>query len=117
MIGNSNDKTNISHKLLLTNRQVATLRRAFANYLLVDIKLSKIQLSKIVQSGRVLGRPHGPLLKAGLPLMTTVFEPLGKSALIPLGLTVAAAATGIHIKILGSGTTTLIISNEKMKTL
>ena len=111
MIGNSNDKTNFSHKLLLTNRQVATLRRAFANYLLVDIKLSKIQLSKIVQSGRVLGGNHGPLLKAGLPLMTTVFEPLGKSA------TVAAAATGIHIKILGSGTTTLIISNEKIKTL
>ena len=31
MIGNSDDKTNFSHELLLTNRQVANLRKAFAN--------------------------------------------------------------------------------------
>ena len=41
-----------------------------------------------------------------------------KSVLIPLGLTAAAVAAaadaGIHKKILGSGNTTLIISNEEM---
>ena len=31
MIGNSDDETNFRHKLLLTNRQVANLRKAFAN--------------------------------------------------------------------------------------
>ena len=40
MIGDSNDKTNFEHDLLLTNRQVANLRKAFANYLSTGIKLS-----------------------------------------------------------------------------
>ena len=48
MIGNSNDETNFSHKLLLTNRQVANLRKAFANCTSTDIKLSKPQLSKMI---------------------------------------------------------------------
>ena len=48
MIGNSDDETNFPHKLLLTNRQVANLRKAFANYLSTDIKLSKTQLSKMI---------------------------------------------------------------------
>ena len=39
MVGNSDDETNFSHKLLLTNRHVANLRKAFANYLSIDIKL------------------------------------------------------------------------------
>ena len=41
---------------------------------------------------------------------------MAKSILIPLGLTaaVSAADAGIHKKILGSGNTTLIISNQKM---
>ena len=55
MIGNSDDETNFSHKFLLTNRQVANLRKAFTNYLSTDIKLSKTQLSKMIQSGRFLG--------------------------------------------------------------
>ena len=46
---NSNDETDFPHKLLLTNRQVANLRKAFANYLSTDIKLSKTQLSKILK--------------------------------------------------------------------
>ena len=58
MIGNSNDKTNFPHELLLTNRQVANLRKDFANYLSEDIKLSKSQLP-----GRFLGRLLSPLLK------------------------------------------------------
>ena len=110
------------HKLLLTNRQVANLRNAFANYLSTDIKLSKTQLSKMIQSGGFLGRLLGPLLKTGLPLIQNVIKPLARSILIPLGLTAAASATdaGIHKKILGSGhnhpsSTTLIISNDEME--
>ena len=66
MIGDS--EINFPHKLLLANRQVANLRKGFANYLLTDIKLSKTQLSKMMKSGGFLGRLVGPLLKTGLPL-------------------------------------------------
>ena len=71
----------------------------------------------MIQSRGFLGRLLGPLLKTGLPLMENVVKPLAKSVLIPLGLTAAAstADTGIHKKILGSGTTTLIISNDEME--
>ena len=101
MIGNSDEETNFRHKLLLTNRQVANLRKSFAKYLiLTDIKLSKTQLSKMLQSGRFLGRVLGPLLITGLSLMKNVIKPLAKSVLIPLGLTIAASAAdvGIHKK-------------------
>ena len=96
----SDDETNFPHKLLLTNRQVANLRQAFANYLSTDIKLSKTQISKMIQSGGFLGRLLGPLLKTGLPLLKNVIKPLAKSVLLPLGLTAAASATyaGIHKK-------------------
>ena len=50
MVGNSNDNTNL-HELLLTNRQVVNIRKAFANHSSTDIKLSKTQLSKMIQSG------------------------------------------------------------------
>ena len=116
MIGNSGDNTNFSHELLLTNRQVANLRKAFAKNTSTDIKLSKTQLSKMIQSGGFLRKLLGPLLRTGLPLMESVIKPLPKSVLIPLGLTAAAADAGIHKKILGSGhnNTTLIISNDEM---
>ena len=117
MVGNSNDNTNFPHELLLTNRQVANIRKAFAKNTSIDIKLSKTQLSKMIQSGGFLGRLLGPLLKTGLPLMKSVIKPLAKSVLIPLGLPAAASAAdaGIHKKILGSGhnnNKTLIISND-----
>ena len=86
------DETNIPYKLLLTNRQVASLRKAFANNLSTDIKLSKIQISEMIQSGVFLGRLRRPLLKTGLPLMKNVIKPLAKSVLILLGLTAAAAS-------------------------
>ena len=94
------DETNISHKLFLTNRQVANLRKAFANYLSTDINLSKTQISNMTQSGGFLGRVLGPLLKTGLPLMKNAIKPLAKSVLIPLGLAAAASAAdvGIHKK-------------------
>ena len=119
MVGNSNENTNFPHELLLTNRQVGNICKAFANHLSTDIKLSKTQLSKMIQSRGFLGRLLGPLLKTGLPLMKSVIKPLAKNVLIPLGLTAAASAAdaGIHKKILGSGhnnNTTLIISNDEM---
>ena len=98
MISDSDDKINFPHELLLTNRQVANLRKAFANNLSTDIKLSKTQISKMIQSGGFLGRLLGPLLKTGLPLIKNVIKPLAKTVLIPLGLTAAASAAdaGIH---------------------
>ena len=118
MVGNSNDNINSPHELLLTNRQVENIRKAFAKNTSIDNKLSKTQLSKIIQSGGFLGRLLGPLLKTGLPLRKSVIKPLAKSVLIPLGLTAAASVldAGIHKKFLGSGhnNTTLIISNEEM---
>ena len=94
------NQTNFPHKLLLTNRQVTNLRKAFANYLLADIKLSETQLSKMIQSGGFLGRLLGPLLKTGLQLIKNLIKPLAKSSLIPLGLNAAASAadTVIHKK-------------------
>ena len=79
--------------------------------------MSKAQISKIIQSGLLLGRRFGPLLKTGLPLIKNVIKPLAKIVLIPLGLTaaVSAADAGIQKEILGSGISTLIIiSNEEM---
>ena len=49
MVGNN--ETNFPNKLLLTSRQVPNLRKVFANHLSSDIKLSKTQLSKMIQSG------------------------------------------------------------------
>ena len=117
MIVNSDDETNFPHKLLLTYRHVANLRKSFANNSSTDIRLSKTQLSKMVQLGGFLGRLLGPLLKAGLPLMKNVVKPLAKSVLISLGLTAAASAGDavINTEILGSGTATLIISNDEME--
>ena len=90
MIGDN--ETNFPDRLFLTNRQVANLRKAFANNLSTDIKLWKTQLSKMIQSGGFLCRLLGPLLKTGLPLIKNVIKPLAKGALIPLGLTAAASA-------------------------
>ena len=99
MIGDN--ETNFPHKLLLTNRQVANLRKASANHFSTDIKLSKTQWSNTIQSGGFLGRFLCPFLKTGLPLIKHVIKPLAKRVLIPLGLTatVSAVDAGIHKKI------------------
>ena len=39
MVSNSNDNTNFPHELLLTNRQVANICKAFTNHSSIDIKL------------------------------------------------------------------------------
>ena len=77
-----------------------------------DIKISKAQIIKIIQSvgflGSLLKKLAGPLMKVAVPL--------AKEILAPLGITAAATAIDARIqkKIHGSGTTTLIISNEEM---
>ena len=101
--------------MFLTNTQVSRLQKAFTNNSSANIKLSKSQLPKIGHSGRFLVQLLGPLLKAGLPLISNVFKQLTESVLISLELIAAATATDavIHNKLFGSGVTTLLISNKK----
>ena len=77
-----------------------------------DIKLSKAQISKTTQSGRFLGallsKLAGPLMKVAVSLAKNILAPLGIKA------AVSAIDAGIQKKIHGSGTTTLIISNEEL---
>ena len=77
MVGNSDDEANFPHKLLLTNRQILSLRKVFASHTSADIKFSKFLM---------------PLLKSGLPLLKSVVKSLGM-----LGLTAAASATDAAI--------------------
>ena len=106
------DRNYLPQELLLTTRQKTKLRNAFNNNMSTDLKLSKAQISKIIQSGGFLGsllsKLAGPLMKVAVPL--------AKNILAPLGITAAAPAidAGIQKKIHGSGTTTLIITNKKM---
>ena len=95
------DKNNLPHELLLTTRQRIKLRNVFNNNMLTGTKLSKAQISKIIQSGEFSSK---------------IAVPLTKNILVPLGTTAAASAidSGIQNKIHGSGVTTLIISNEAM---
>ena len=86
----SNDETNFSNELLLSNRQILKLHKAFANNLSANTKLSKTQLSKIIQWGGFLSRLLGPLLKTGFPSMKNYLKPSTKSVVIPLGLTATA---------------------------
>ena len=67
MIGDN--ETNFSHKLLSTYRKVSNLRKTFGNNSSADMKLSKTQLPKMIQSGGFPGTLFGPLLKTGLPLI------------------------------------------------
>ena len=89
MIGNSDDEANFPHKLMLTNRKIANLRKTFANHTSTDIKLSKAQLTKM-EKGKFL-RLLTPF-KSELPLLKGVIKSLGM-----LGLTAAASATDAAI--------------------
>ena len=106
---------NLPHELLLTTRQTTKLRNAIENNISTDIKLSKAQISKIIQSGGFLGsflsKLAGPLMKVAVPL--------AKSMLAPLAITAAASVIdgAIQKKIHGSGTTTLIVSNQEMNNI
>ena len=47
---------NLPHELFLAQRQATKLRNAVENNLQIDVKLSKAQISKIIQSGGFLGK-------------------------------------------------------------
>ena len=82
------------HELLLTTRQKRKLRSAFNNNMSTDLKLSKAQISKIIQSGGSLGS-----LLSKLPgLLMKVAIPLAKNVLALLGITAAASAIDAGIK-------------------
>ena len=106
------DGNDLPHELLLTTRQKTKLRNAFNNNMSTDLKLSRAQISKIIQSGGFIGsllsKLVGPLMKVAITL--------AKNVLAPLGITAATSAidAGIQTKIHGSGTTTFIISNKEM---
>ena len=100
------DGNDLSHELLLTTRQ-KKLRNAFNNNMSTDLKLSKAQISKMIQCGEFLGSLlsilAGSLMKIAIPLAKNVFA--------SFGITAAASAIAAEIpkKIHGSGTTTLIV--------
>ena len=106
------NRNNLPLELLLTTRQRTKLRNAFENNTSTDIKLPKTQMSKIIQSGgfsgSLLRKLAGPLMKVAVPLAKNILAPLGKTA------AASAIDAGIQKKMHGSGTTTLIISNEEM---
>ena len=85
---------NLPHELLLNTRQKTKLRTAFENNMSTDIKLSKAEISKIIQSGGFLGsllsKSAGPLMKVAVPLV--------KNILAPLGITAAASAIDAGIQ-------------------
>ena len=105
------NKDEVPRELLLTTRQNTKLRNAINNNLATDIKLSKAQIKKIIQSGGFLGKLLSKLVG---PLMKVVM-PLAKNVLAPLGLTAAMSAIdgSIQKKIHGSGIK-LIIEQEGM---
>ena len=84
VIGNSNDNTNFPNNLLLNDRQVANICKAFSNNLSRDVKFSKTQLLKMMQSGgflaNLLSKLAGPLMKVAMPLAKNVLAPLGLNA-------------------------------------
>ena len=108
------NKEYLPHQLLSTTRQNTKLRNAINNNLATDIKLSKAQIKKIIQSGGFLGKL---LSKLADPLMK-VAMPLAKNVLAPLGLTAAVSAidSSIQKKIRGSGVK-LIIEQKDMNNI
>ena len=111
------NKDELPHELLLTTRQNTKLRNAINNNLATDIKLSKSQIKKLIQSGGFLGKL---LSKLAGPLMKVVM-PLAKNVLAPLGLTAAMSAIDGNIQknMRGDGATKgagikLIIEQEDM---
>ena len=88
------DENDLPHELLLTRRRKTKLRNAFNNNMSVDIKFSKAQISKIIQSGGFLG---SLLSKLAGPLMKVAVH-LAKNILAPLGITAAASAIDAGIQ-------------------
>ena len=97
--------------MLLTTRQNTKLRNAINNNLATDLKLSKAQIKRLIQSGgflgKVLSKLAGPLMKVAMPF--------AKNVLAPLGLTAAMSTIdgGIQKKMRGEGVK-LLIEQEDM---
>ena len=74
------NKDELPHELLLTTRQNTKLRNAINNNLVTNMKLSKAQIKKLIQSGGFLGKLlsklAGPLMKVAMPLAKNVSAPL-----------------------------------------
>ena len=106
------NKEDLPHELLLTTRQNTKLRNAINNNMATDLKLSKAQIKKMIQSGGFLGKL---LSKLAGPLMKVAMS-LAKNVLAPLGLMTAMSAIdgSIKKKMNGSGATKLVIENEGM---
>ena len=85
---------NLPHELLLTTRQKTKLRNVFNNNMSTDIKLSKAQITKIIQSGGFLGS----LLSKLADLLMKIATPLAKNILAPLGITAAVSAIDAGIQ-------------------
>ena len=72
-------ENDLPHELLMTTRQKTKLRNAFNNNMSTDLKLSKAQISKIIQSGGFLGsllsKLAGPLMKVAVPLAKNILAP------------------------------------------
>ena len=79
------NKDELPHELLLTTRQSTKLRNAINNNMATDLKLSKAQIKKLIQSGGFLGKLlsklAGPLTKVAMPLAENVLAPLGLTAI------------------------------------
>ena len=109
------NENNLPHELLLTTRKTTKFRNAIENNMPTSIKLSKTQISKRIQSERFLGsllsKIERQLMKVAVPLVKNILAPLGITA---AGWTIDA---GISREIYSSGTTTLIILDEKINNI
>ena len=105
------NKDELPHELLLTTRQNTKLRNAINNNMATDLKLSKAQIKKLIQSegflGKLLSKLAGPLMKVVMPLAKNVLEPLGLTAAM------SAIDGGIQKKMRGDGIK-LVIEQEDM---
>ena len=85
---------NLPDELILTERQKAKLRNAFNSNMSTDVKLSKAQITKIIQAGKFLrslqSKLAGPLMKVAIPF--------AKNILASLGITAAASAIDAGIQ-------------------
>ena len=97
---------NLPHELLLTTRQRTKLRNTIENNMSTDIKLSKAQISKIIQSGGFLGsllnKIAGPLAKVAVPMAKNILPPLE----------ITAAVSAIHAGIKKKSKKTQLWSNN-----
>ena len=104
------DGKDLPHELLLTTRLKTRLRNTFNNNMSTDLKVSRAEIFKIIQSagflGSFLSKLAGPLMKVAVPLAKNILAPLGNTTGAPV------IDAGIQKKIYGSGTTILIISNK-----